>query len=689
MLNSLFQASDSKSVSRRAVLLVILAVAAFFRLYRLEAIPPGLTHDEADTGYFVASVYRGTPSTVDVPYGYAYKPFTKYSGALFMALFGPTDLALRLHSAFFGTILVLFTYLWSREAFGGTVALGSSALMAVSFWPVCDSRFALNSAPAPALFTASTYFLWLALGNEEPRRAWWAWGAFALLLGASLYVYEAALAAAASLVLLLLHLALVDATRFRRHRIWFAGALAVAALLAAPHLLSPSSWGRTNTLSGPLQAASQGNLAPLLNNAIGALGTFSFRGDTLVTYNLPGRPIFDPITSVFFYAGLVVCLWRWRQATHAFVLMWLVAGIAPSLIIGQWTSTLHSKAAEAAIMALPAIGAVEIGRLIDRRFGIRWARLFAVGCIIWLVVVAGMTGYDYFVRWGQDPDTRAAYFSNLAAITDYLNVSEYSGVVTLSSPFPDLPHDPFIARLRLHRQDLSLRWFDARRALVFPDTPRSLLILPPNTPLAPSFTGRLDLRLIERIQLYPDDVDPYFDVFEWHPTTVRSEFLGSVSRTASAGGDTLKLPVNVGDAVEFLGYDLELESGAAGEVASLVTFWRVLESFEAASDHPLGRVPSTAYGHRATIFAHVLDESDRLVAQEDRLDAPAWNWHAGDVLAQSHRIELPADAQAGIYSLRVGIYNNNEGELRRLPILVDVDPVDDSLVLCSLEVGAR
>ena len=47
MLNSLFQASDSKSVSRRAVLLVILAVAAFFRLYRLEAIPPGLTHDEA------------------------------------------------------------------------------------------------------------------------------------------------------------------------------------------------------------------------------------------------------------------------------------------------------------------------------------------------------------------------------------------------------------------------------------------------------------------------------------------------------------------------------------------------------------------------------------------------------------------------------------------------------------------
>jgi hypothetical protein len=58
-------------------LILILVVAAFFRFYRLGAIPPGLTHDEADTGYFVASVYRGMPSTVDVPYGYAYKPFTQ------------------------------------------------------------------------------------------------------------------------------------------------------------------------------------------------------------------------------------------------------------------------------------------------------------------------------------------------------------------------------------------------------------------------------------------------------------------------------------------------------------------------------------------------------------------------------------------------------------------------------------
>ncbi|MGD2105932.1 MAG: glycosyltransferase family 39 protein, partial [Anaerolineae bacterium] len=146
--------SAPKLAPRHILLIVILLAGAFLRFYRLDSIPPGLTHDEADTGYFVASVYRGEPANVQVPYGYAYKPFTKYSGALFMALFGPTDLALRIHSAFFGLLLVFFTYLWGREAFGATVGLGSAALIAVSFWPVCGSRFALNPAPAPVLFTA-------------------------------------------------------------------------------------------------------------------------------------------------------------------------------------------------------------------------------------------------------------------------------------------------------------------------------------------------------------------------------------------------------------------------------------------------------------------------------------------------------------------------------------------------------
>jgi hypothetical protein len=306
------------------------------------------------------------------------------------------------------------------------------------------------------------------------------------------------------------------------------------------------------------------------------------------------------------------------------------------------------------------------------------ARVFIVICVIWLIVIAASTGYDYFVRWGQAPETRAAYFHNLAAITDYLNDMEYSGVVALSSPFPDLPLDPFIADLRLHRDDLTLRWFDARRAAVFPDTTRSLLIVPPHTPFAPVFAGRLNLRPVERVHLRPNDVHPYFDVFEWDPNAVLSRFLTSPAGTVVAGSGPLSLPVDFGGAVELLAYELPTSTVAPGGTVTLITFWRVLDPAA------LGPVPAHAYGHAAVLFAHVLDTADAVVGQEDRLDAPAWNWHPGDVFAQLHRFQMDTNAPPGVYRLGVGIYTRED--LARLPILVNGAVVDDRVLLSPVEV---
>jgi hypothetical protein len=665
----------------RMALALILLMAAFLRLYRLDSVPPGLTHDEADTGYFVASVYQGAPSQVKTPYGYAYQPFTMYSGALFMALFGPRDLALRLHSTFFGMVLLLFTYLWTRRWFGVATGLGSAALVAVSFWTVCDSRFALNSAPAPALFTGAVYFLWRAMDDGGGKRRWWAWGLFVLLLGGSLYTYEAALAATAAFGLLFAYLAFVDRPRFRRHGLWLAGALAVVGLLVAPHLLDPAVWGRTNTLSGPVRAATQGDFRPLLGNFISTLGSFSFSGDSFVTYNLPGRPIFDPIVSMFFYGGIALCLRRWRNPVYAFTLIWIAMGIVPSLLLGEWTSTLHSKAAEAPILALPALCAAEVGRCVAARFSHRWASVFVTGCVIWLTAVAAFTGYDYFVRWGQAPETRAAYFHNLVAISDYLNDTVYSGSVALSSPFPDLPLDPFIADMRLHRRDLALRWFDARQALVFPAATRGLLVVPPNTPLDPYLAERLDLRPVERVHLRPDDVDPYFDVFEWSPTAALARFLAVPTQTVTGGGETLRLPVNLGNAVELLAYELPTPTLEPGGTVTLVTAWRILDPTA------LGPVPVHSYGRAAVLFTHVLDAHEAIIGQEDRLDAPAWNWQAGDTFVQLHRFQIDASAPPGPYLLQVGIYTRDD--LTRLPVLVNGTAVDNRVILSSVEVTSQ
>jgi len=684
-------------------LALIVMVALLLRLYRLDRVPPGMTHDEGDTGYFFAAAWRGQLMPVEAPYGYAYEPLPMLTGAAFMHLLGPTELALRLHSVFFGMILLGFTYLWGRRAFGPAVGLGGAALLGISFWTVCDSRLALNSQPAPALFTAAAYFLWRALdlppAGEPPsplslpprRSCWWAWGMFALSLAGSLYVYEAARGAVLAFLALGGYLALRDRNTFRRYKGAFIGALLVAGALAAPHLLDPGAWGRTNTLSGPLQAALGGDGRPLAKNVLSGLGTISVRGDSFVTYNLPGRPIFDPLVSLFFYAGVWLCLRRWREPAYAFTLMWLAAGLLPTLVLGAYTSTLHSKVAEASMMILPALAIVEAGRWIGRRRGAGWRRTFTVGWALWLAVVAARTGYDYFVRWGESPATRAAYFHYLAAMTDYLNTTPYQGTVTLSSLFPDLPLDPFIADMRLRRDgryrdenDLTLRWCDARRALVFPAAPtpaEALLMIPAGTPLAPELADRLPSRYIEhieRVALRPDDAVPYFDVFSWRPTEAAHAILGEMDSAVRVGDRATTLPLDFGGVVSLLGYTLSPSQPVAGESLSVVTAWQVRDPSAFAPP------PPTEYGYAAVVFVHVLDESDTLIAQEDRLDAPAWDWHPGDVFVQVHRVAWPASGAEGRPArIVVGLYTRADGV--RLPLMVDGVVVGDGIELWHAE----
>jgi len=374
-----------------------------------------------------------------------------------------------------------------------------------------------------------------------------------------------------------------------------------------------------------------------------------------------------------------LCLWRWRNPVYAFTLMWIAAGLAPSLVLGEWTSTLHSKAAEALILVLPAVCAVEVGRCVAARFGSRWAKAFTAGCVAWLAVIALSTGYDYFIRWGQSPATRAAYFHNLAAITDYVNRTPYSGAVALSSPFSDLPLDPFIADLRVHRNDLSLSWFDAQRALVFPDATRSLLIVPPNTPLAPELAGQLDLRKLARVNLHPDDVDPYFDVFEWSPREALARFKSN-TRSIVAGGRTHDLPVSLG-AVELVAYELPAQIEPGGTI-TLMTVWRILDPAA------LGPVPAHNYGHSVAIFAQLLDKTNTVVGQEDRLDAPAWNWQTGDAFAQLQRFAVKPGILPGDYQLLVGMYQRDT--LKRLAVYDGDEVVDDHVILGSVQViGGR
>ena len=64
---------------------------------------------------------------------------------------------------------------------------------------------------------------------------------------------------------------------------------------------------------------------------------FAIRGDGGWYYNIPGRPIFDPLSALLMLIGIALVLRRFRQPAYGFIVMWLIVMFVPSLLAVQGT----------------------------------------------------------------------------------------------------------------------------------------------------------------------------------------------------------------------------------------------------------------------------------------------------------------------------------------------------------------
>jgi hypothetical protein len=192
--------------------------------------------------------------------------------------------------------------------------------------------------------------------------------------------------------------------------------------------------------------------------------------------------------------------------------------------------------------------------------------------------------------------------------------------------------------------DLRLRWFDPQTSFVLPEQPgwavSTLSIAPPD----------------------PEAHAAYLDsTSNLNAPVWRSAALVPPSDEAL---EPLSLPLNLGDQLEFLGY--EWESPATNpEHVSIETFWRVT----ARPDGP------------RAIFVHLLAPDGQVVAQWDGLDIAVEGWREGDTLMQSASFELPADLAPGRYWLQTGMYDPATGE--RLDVLGEA-VTEDRVLLCDV-----
>jgi hypothetical protein len=644
-----------------------------------------------------------------------------------MAVLGPTDLTVRLTTVVWGGLLVLLGYLLSRRLFGALPALITAAWMAVSFWCVMTSRIGLRAITLATTFAASAYAFWRAipLPREKPKGlrsepssgsavgGWLWWGLSGLFLGASIYTYMASRAMPAVYVLFVAYLALLHvlrrkegretipaseepdvdwgpslSSRWKRQLVGVLVLLLIAAIVAAPlvHYLitHPEAEQRLEQLGGPIQEAFRGRFGGLWHRVSRSIPMFTVRGDPLWLYNIPDRPLLDVVGGAFLYAGLLVCLWRWRDPRYAFMLLWLVVGVAPALVTGPDATVLRSIAAQPAVFIIAALGLTAVARFFRQRLG-HWGRITAAVAVAALLVTTGVrTVHAYFDVWGQHRDVRVAYHHALVEQARYLDADPENGTVALSSIYPGRFHDAYTMEIALRRDDLSLRWFDGRFALIFPSDDESRVIIPSIAPLdemlASTFEAHASLLYTGRCR--SEDLITHFDVYRFDSVEALRHLLQTAGASPvywsrSSGfpaGDPwstyqpLDLPVRVGDVVDLVGYDLRTPAIPAGGQIELLTVWRVRDTFTS----------------EAVAFTHLISHQGRVVAQVDRLDVPSWHWRPGDAFVQLHRFPVDADILPGLYSLEVGLYTRED--LERLPIVVDGEAIDNRLLLDPLEV---
>jgi 4-amino-4-deoxy-L-arabinose transferase-like glycosyltransferase len=660
-------------------LLAILFCAAMLRLWQLDGVPPGFTHDEAGHGHDALAILRGA-RPIYQSVGYGREPLYDYWAAAVMAVFGHAGWALRLASVLAGVATLALSYGWVRLAFDSHLAVAAVLLQAASFWSLSTSRQALRSTLLPALYAAAAFFFWRSIKSTGRRRYGNA-GLMAVFLGAALYTYVPARVLWVLFPAFLAYLGLVHRPLFRRA--WRPTLLAVAAglSLAVPLFVylnrNPNAEQRLGMLSAPLEALGRGDLAPIVNNGWRVVAGLLLpgHGDDFLAYNIPGRPMLAWPMAILFLVGVGLCLVRWRRPAAMFALLWLLVGISPALVTGVSASSTRSIGVMPVLFVFPAWAFTAGARWFGKRRGALSMQVLTLGFAVLGVGIGASAARSYFQVWAASPDVRAAYQHNVVEMARYLQRGPRTRDLAVSSVYPEAPHDPYVFELLSGDDDRPLRWFDGRYALLLPNTERVRLFVPSSALLNGYFRDLPGLHLQEEVTLRSDDLDPYFLVYDWAP----GETLRALRARTSGKPRDFTAPVDFGGALQWLGYDLRATSTATEVSLELVGLWEVTDPRSVQPQDPADVDAGLVF------FTHVLDGAGTLVAQADQLNAPIWDWQAGDVIAQVHRIPLPDGVEPGAITLAVGAYRRSD--MTRLPVVVEGAVVADHIVLPPLEVA--
>ena len=659
------------------ILAVLLAWA--LRTCYLDQVPPGWRDDELINIHALTGEVMQGRCPLYFTGASGHEPLYHCLHAGVHAVLGFNVLSGHVLSATLGTLSVVLTWTLTARMFGRVAAGVASLALATSFWSLMYSRIALRhiSLLPPSLL--AYYFLWRILDHSRPRLR--AYVPLGVTLGVSLYTYFASRLLPVLFLAFLAYLLAFHRREFRRH--WRGILLAVAVGMV---MFVPMAWviadnggadARVSELAVPLRELRAGNLLPVLESALITLRMFEATGDPEWLYNLPDRPVFDWLGGGFMWAGLGLCLLRWRRPRHFFLVIWLFVGLLPAFISVPPASLSHTILAQPVAYILPAVLLAEVWRWLH---GLAARPVFRRG--LHVVLCLTVTGFlvtnawrdlrAYFVEWPQRGMTRFLYRGDFRQIARYLDGHRELVDVAVGSSLMG-PWDRLALDVDIQRDDVFVRLFDPERAMVWVggDGPATMFITGYPDP-GPTVDGLLDGvgHLMGRI-------GSSVSRFE----LVATNDLVSLACRPPAKPSTTN--VRFANGLDLIGYCWESAPADVSDgEAVLIAVWRATHALDLPRMPVVANPPPPGVysGPRLSVFAHLLAADETVLAIDDGLWVDPLTLRPGDMFIQVHRFGVAADAPEGSHALEIGLYDPKTGE-RLARVDGAADEADDRIVL--------
>ncbi|MDP2676740.1 MAG: glycosyltransferase family 39 protein [bacterium] len=434
------------------LLLLILGIAVFLRVFNLQDIPPGVYPDVAMNGNnALYTLDTGTPE-VFYPENNGREGLFIVLLAWLMSIFGQDIWVLRLPSALFGILTVFGTYLLTKELFREThkdkaevIALLAAFFIATSFWHINFSRIGFRAIMAPFFLTFGFYFLWLTLRKDiSATKRILAATLGGVFFGGGFYSYIAYRVMPLLLIIPAVRMWQIQGFKNigKKGCIWCSFALFlffsfVAVVPLGMYFLEhPADFlGRTAQIS---VFDTPSPLKTLTTNTIQTLGMFWFSGDTNWRHNFSGAPqLWFPV-GILFALGILVHVSSLRKKkywhTSLFLLGWIALGLLPVIFSNEGIP--HALRALLVIPPVMILAAHAFSSIIhgtadwlatkehyapqSKKQLKRIQKELLVLLFVFLVAGASQAYNQYFIRWAYHPETYNASSGNYTGLGIWL-----------------------------------------------------------------------------------------------------------------------------------------------------------------------------------------------------------------------------------------------------------------------------